>query len=136
MTRLILILFVTCCISNVNLNAQNREYEICKHDSSSSNIFIYTTREYASNLSNVTQLIKEIETEYYHIDNLSILFFDDIENCGYKIEVTEINNDSVDIKTNNIWKHWFADYSRENGRIKYFKNDETLQDSVEYVIKK
>jgi hypothetical protein len=137
MTRLISIMFLVSYISCINLNAQNKEYEICKCDSSSTNIFIYSSREYISNIKNVTQVIKEIESEYFNFKNLDIHFFDDTNNCGYKIdEVILINEDSVEIKTNDVRHHWFATYSKNTGKIRYFKYDNTLRDSIEYLIKK
>lgn len=112
-------------------------YSICKVDSGSQRVFVYSKRPFIADLTNVKKVVAEIEADYKIFNNLNISFFDNKENCGYQIESVVMSQDSiVDIKVNNVKKHWFAEYSKQSGKVEYFKDDGSFLVTKEFLLKK
>ena len=120
---------------SLNIFAQNKTFEICKIDSISERVFIFTSRKYISDLSNASKVIDETKKQFVKFERLNISFFDNTNDCGYQIENIEIYNDSlVRMKVNDVKKHWFAEYSKQSNKLSYYRDDGSFSVLKEYVI--
>ncbi|MBT1706534.1 hypothetical protein [Chryseosolibacter indicus] len=128
-------LAILLSVLTFNVYSQH-SYTICKVDSSSSRVFVHTTRQYLNNLDNVKEVVRHIESKYSYFKDLEISFFDDKTNCGYQAEEVKITTDSlVDITIKNVRAHWFAEYNSKKKKIKYFRDDGSMAVKHFYYLK-
>ncbi len=118
--RTTFLFFCLVMLSNI-CNAQLEKIDICKIDSSSQRVFIYATRQEIKELNYVKRIIKEIEDNFHEFDKLNISFFDDMENCGYKVETKGDSPENFEMKTNDVKSHWIAEYSSTNRILKIYQ---------------
>jgi len=135
--KIIFLIVVMYFTTNYELFSQTKYYEICKIDSSSRRVFIFSTRKYIANLSNATLIIKSIESKFSSFKDLNISFFDNKKHCGYLLENVVTEGDSiVELVTNDVQSHWFAEYSKVDRKLKYYKSDGSLTVSREFIVGK
>ncbi|BDD06138.1 hypothetical protein [Aureibacter tunicatorum] len=101
--------------------AEQIEVRSCNVDSTSQRVFVLITRENLEDMNFLKSVIHEIQAKFSSFEKLKISFYDDEENCGYKIEVLGDDPETSIIKNNDVKNHYLGDYDSEFRILKIFK---------------